>query len=170
MKTKILIIEDDEGVRTYLKELLLDNGYFAETSSDGVASLELLKKSLPDLVLLDLGLPKITGEALCSEIRKSYPDLPIIILTAKDGISDIVRGLNLGADDYITKPFTPEVLLARIAARLRSKEGSGLRVGDLEINNKNFTAIRAGKEIALSPHEFKLLEYLSKFFFFFLWD
>ncbi len=160
MKTKILIIEDDEGVRTYLKELLLDNGYFAETSSDGVASLELLKKSLPDLVLLDLGLPKITGEALCSEIRKSYPDLPIIILTAKDGISDIVRGLNLGADDYITKPFTPEVLLARIAARLRSKEGSGLRVGDLEINNKNFTAIRAGKEIALSPHEFKLLEYL----------
>lgn len=160
MVNKILVVEDDQSIQEFLKEYLLDNGYAVDTASDGVQALNALKKSQPDLVLLDLGLPNVTGEAVCLEIRKKYPDLPVIILTAKDDVSDIVRGLNLGADDYITKPFVSEELLARIKARLRHGEDVKLQVGDLELNNKTFEVKRAEKLIQLSPHEFKLLQYL----------
>jgi DNA-binding response OmpR family regulator len=160
MVNKILVVEDDQSIQEFLKEYLLDNGYAVETASDGVQALNSLKKSQPDLVLLDLGLPNVTGEAVCLEIRKKYPDLPVIILTAKDDVSDVVRGLNLGADDYITKPFVSEELLARIKARLRHGEDVKLQVGDLELNNKTFEVKRGEKLIQLSPHEFKLLQYL----------
>lgn len=160
MVNKILVVEDDQSIQEFLKEYLLDNGYAVDTASDGVQALNSLKKSQPDLVLLDLGLPNVTGEAVCLEIRKKYPDLPVIILTAKDDVSDIVRGLNLGADDYITKPFVSEELLARIKARLRHGEDVKLQVADLELNNKTFEVKRAEKLIQLSPHEFKLLQYL----------
>lgn len=160
MVNKILVVEDDPSIQEFLKEYLLDNGYAVETASDGVQALNSLKKSQPDLVLLDLGLPNVTGEAVCLEIRKKYPDLPVIILTAKDDVSDVVRGLNLGADDYITKPFVSEELLARIKARLRHGEDVKLQVADLELNNKTFEVKRAEKLIQLSPHEFKLLQYL----------
>src|SRR5688572_27888862 len=103
MAKTILVVEDDPGVQKYLKELLLDNGYAVQTASDGVLALNSIEKLAPDLVVLDLGLPNMTGEAVCMEIRKKYPDLRIIILTAKDSIQDIVQGLNLGADDYMTK-------------------------------------------------------------------
>lgn len=160
MVNKVLVVEDDQSIQEFLKEYLLDNGYAVETASDGVQALNTLKKAQPDLVLLDLGLPNVAGEAVCLEIKKKYPDLPIIILTAKDDVSDIVRGLNLGADDYITKPFVSEELLARIKARLRHGEDVKLQVGDLELNNKTFEVKRAEKLIQLSPHEFKLLQYL----------
>lgn len=160
MVSKILVVEDDTGIQEFLRELLLDNGYAVETALDGVAGLNLIKKSQPDLVILDLGLPNVAGEAVCIEIRKKYPDLPIVILTAKDDVSDVVKGLNLGADDYITKPFVADELLARIRARLRHGEDVKLQVGDLEMNNKTFEVKRSGKLIQLSPHEFKLLQYL----------
>lgn len=160
MVNKILVVEDDQSIQEFLKEYLLDNGYAVDTASDGVQALNSLKKTQPDLVLLDLGLPNVTGEAVCLEIRKKYPDLPVIILTAKDDVSDVVRGLNLGADDYITKPFVSEELLARIKARLRHGEDVKLQVGDLELNNKTFEVKRGDKLIQLSPHEFKLLQYL----------
>lgn len=160
MVNKILVVEDDPSIQEFLKELLLDNGYAVETAADGVTALNLIKKSQPDLVLLDLGLPNVTGEAVCIEIRKKYPDLPIIILTAKDDVSDVVKGLNLGADDYVTKPFVADELLARIRARLRHGEDVKLQVADLELNNKTFEVKRSGKLIQLSPHEFKLLQYL----------
>jgi len=160
MVNKILVVEDDQSIQDFLKEYLLDNGYAVETASDGVQALNSLKKSQPDLILLDLGLPNVTGEAICLEIRKKYPDLPIIILTAKDDVSDIIRGLNLGADDYMTKPFVSEELLARIKARLRHGEEVKLQVADLELNNKTFEVKREEKPIQLSPHEFKLLQYL----------
>lgn len=160
MVSKILVVEDDAGIQEFLRELLLDNGYAVETALDGVAALNLIKKSQPDLVILDLGLPNVAGEAVCIEIRKKYPDLPIIILTAKDDVSDVVKGLNLGADDYITKPFVADELLARIRARLRHGEDVKLQVADLELNNKTFEVKRGGKPIQLSPHEFKLLQYL----------
>lgn len=156
----ILIVEDDQGIQEYLKEFLLENGFSVQTATDGTASLQVLKKSQPDLVVLDLGLPNITGEAVCLEIRKKYPDLPVIILTAKDTTTDIVNGLSLGADDYMTKPFHAEELLARIKARLRHGEETELKVGDLEVNNKTFEVKRDGKLLQLSPHEFKLLQYL----------
>lgn len=162
MASSILIVEDDAGLQKYLKELLLDNGYAVQTANDGVAALNSIEKLEPDLVVLDLGLPNMTGEAVCLEIRKKHPDLPVIILTAKDSISDIVHGLNLGADDYMTKPFNADEFLARIKARLRQKDGneSKLKIADLELDKKTLEVKRAGRPIQLTPKEFKLMQYL----------
>jgi DNA-binding response OmpR family regulator len=162
MPQSVLVIEDDKGLQKYLRELLLDNGFSVQTADDGIAALETLGKSDPDIVVLDLGLPNMSGETVCLEIRKKYKDLPIIILTAKDSIQDIVQGLNLGADDYMTKPFVADEFLARIKARLR-KLGEGdtkLKIADLELDNKTLEVIRGGKLIQLTPQEFKLLQYL----------
>jgi two-component system OmpR family response regulator len=158
----VLIVEDDLGVQKYLRELLLDNGYSVQTASDGIAALEMIKTSLPDLVILDLNLPNMRGETVCAEIRKNYPELRVIILTAKDSSADIVQGLNLGADDYMTKPFIAEEFLARIKARLRRREqnSSVLQVSDLELNDKTLEVRRNGELISLTPQEFKLLQYL----------
>jgi two-component system, OmpR family, response regulator MprA len=158
----IFVVEDDKGLQKYLKELLLDNGFSVQTAGDGIEALELLKKNEPDLVVLDLGLPNMSGEAVCLEIRKKYPNLPVIILTAKDAINDIVQGLNLGADDYITKPFVADEFLARIKARLRRTDTTEqmLTVADLELNSKTLEVTRSGKQIQLTPQEFKLLQYL----------
>lgn len=158
----ILIVEDDKGLQKYLKELLLDNGYAVHAVGDGIAALDYFKKSEPDLVVLDLGLPVMTGEAVAQEIRKKNKELPIIILTAKDSITDIVQGLNLGADDYMTKPFVADEFLARIKARLRKKSDTQaiLKVDDLELDSKTMEVKRKGEEIRLTPQEFKLLQYL----------
>lgn len=162
MTNTILIVEDDNGLQKYLKELLLDNSYSVQSASDGIQALNTISKTEPDLVILDLGLPNMGGEAVCMEIRKKYPDLPVIILTAKDSVSDIVQGLNLGADDYITKPFVADELLARIKARLRTtgSQDTKLKVGDLELDNKSLEVKRKDKLIQLTPQEFKLLQYL----------
>ncbi len=162
MVHKILLVEDDKGLQKYLKELLLDNGYTVHVAGDGIEALDYFKKVDPDLVMLDLGLPVMTGEAVCQEIRKKHKDLPIIILTAKDGITDIVQGLNLGADDYITKPFVTDELLARVKARFRKQFGTEavLKVDDLELDAKTMEVHRKGKHIQLTPQEFKLLQYL----------
>lgn len=162
MAQSILIVEDDTGLQKYLKELLVENGYVVQTAYDGIQALNSINTLRPELVILDLALPNMSGEAVCIEIRKKYPDLRVVILTAKDGISDIVQGLNLGADDYITKPFLADELLARIKARLRYRSNSNnkLRVADLELDNKNFEVNRGGKQIQLTPQEFKLLQYL----------
>ncbi|MBI2019249.1 response regulator transcription factor [Candidatus Daviesbacteria bacterium] len=161
MVSKILIVEDDIGLQKYLKELLLDNGYSPQTASDGIQALNAISKIPPDLVILDLGLPNMSGESVCQEIKKKYPDLPILILTAKDSISDIVVGLNLGADDYMTKPFVADELLARVKARLRRNEAdTKLHISDLELDSKTFEVKRGDKNIQLTPQEFKLLEYL----------
>ena len=162
MVDTILVVEDDKGLQKYLKELLLDNGYAVHTAGDGIQALEYFKKEEPDLVVMDLGLPVMTGEAVTQEIRKKNKDLPIIMLTAKDSITDIVQGLSLGADDYITKPFVADEFLARIKARLR-KQGDTqtiLKVADLELDSKTMEVRRAGAPIQLTPQEFKLLQYL----------
>ena len=162
MTSTVLVVEDDSGLSKYLKELLLDNGYFVQSAADGVLALNALQKNQPDLMILDLGLPNMSGESVCMEVRKKYPELPVIILTAKDSINDIVNGLNLGADDYMTKPFVADELLARIKARLRAK-GSGdnkLIVSDLILDNQSLEVKRGDLEIQLTPQEFKLLHYL----------
>ncbi len=158
----ILVVEDDKGLQKYLKELLLDNGYAVQVAGDGIQGLDLLTKNVPDVMVLDLGLPNMSGEAVLSEVRKKYNDLPVIILTAKDSINDIVQGLSIGADDYMTKPFVADEFLARIKARLRKtgdNEGK-LTVSDLELDNKTLEVKRGGKDIQLTPQEFKLLQYL----------
>lgn len=164
MTTSVLVVEDDAGLQTYLKELLLDNGYAVHTVGDGVVALNYLQKTTPDIIILDLGLPNMSGEAVCQEIQKKYPGLPIIILTAKDSTSDIVRGLDLGADDYMTKPFVAEELLARMKARLRSQgaDETKLSVLDLELDTKTLEVKRGTTSIQLTPKEFKLLEYLMR--------
>lgn len=164
MLNKILIAEDDLGLQKYLKELLLDNQYSIQVASDGISALNTIAKVPPDLLLLDLGLPNMSGESVCQEVRKKYPNLPVIILTAKDSVSDIVQGLNLGADDYITKPFVADELLARVKARFRSQNGvdAKLKVDDLELDEKSLEVKRKDKLIQLTPQEFKLLEYLMR--------
>ena len=158
----ILVVEDDKGLQKYLKELLLDNGYAVHTVADGIGALEYFKKTEPDLVVMDLGLPVMSGEATTREIRKKYKDLPIIILTAKDSTNDIVEGLSIGADDYITKPFVADEFLARIKARLRKQEATDtlLKILDLQLNTKTMEVKRGSKIIQLTPQEFKLLQYL----------
>jgi len=158
----ILTIEDDVDLRKFLKELLLDNGYQAIDAADGVKALEIIEDQRPDLVILDLGLANLSGESVLSEIRKKHPDLAVIILTAKKEVEDIVRGFKLGADDYLTKPFKGEELLARIKARLRHLEhdGSKLQVGDLVLHTETFEVKRGDKPISLSHKEYELLQYL----------
>jgi two-component system response regulator MprA len=162
MLSTILVIEDDEGIRNYIKQLLLEHNYNVVTASDGVNALKIIKKTQPDLVLLDLGLPDISGESICTQIRTEFPDIRVIILTAKDSANQIVQGLNLGADDYLTKPFVADILIARIQARLRraSGENSLLTLADLELDTKTLTVKRGNKEISLTPQELKLLQYM----------
>src|SRR3989344_4571451 len=102
---KILVVEDEEEIRNCLKDILIENNYLVDVVQDGVSAIEFFKKKQPDLVILDLGLPKVTGESVLVEIKKTYSDLPVIILTAKNQTSDVIKGFNLGADDYIKKPF-----------------------------------------------------------------
>lgn len=162
MAKTVLVVEDDIGLQKYLKELLLGNGYIVQTAPDGIQALNSINRLPPDLVVLDLALPNMSGDSVCLEIRKKYPDIRVIILTAKDGASEIVHGLDLGADDYMTKPFLTDELLARIKARLRYRDGgdSRLRVADLELDTKTFETHRSKKLIQLTPQEFKLLQYL----------
>ena len=162
MKHSILIVEDDEGLQKYLKELLLDNGFAVDTVTNGLEALNFFSTTQPDLILLDLGLPVMTGETVLQEIRKKTKDLPIILLTAKDSINDIVQGFDLGADDYVTKPFIADELLARINAKLRKQSDTDaiLKVSDLELDTKTLQVTRNGTQIQLTPQEFKLLQYL----------
>lgn len=162
MLNTILVVEDDIGLQKYLKELLLDKGYSVQSASDGIQAINFIEKYSPDLVILDLGLPKMSGESVCNQIREKYPDTRIIILTAKDNMPDIIKGFNLGADDYMTKPFQAEELLVRISARLRYKEDDNqkLIITDLELDSKTLEVKRAEKLIQLTPKEFKLLHYL----------
>jgi len=162
MVKQIVIVEDETDIREMLAELLISEGFRASSAADGIEGLNLIAKSEPDLVILDLGLPKMSGESVCLELRKKYPQLPIIILTARDTSLDVIHGFQLGADDYIAKPFNMDELLARVKARLRSTnhEDEKLTVGDLELDPKNFEVRRGEKTIPLTPQEYKLLQYL----------
>ncbi len=157
---KILVVEDDPGIREMLKDILIERGFLVETLEDGSQVLDKLKKSLPDLILLDLGLPKISGESICREVHKLYPSLSIFILTAKNSTENIVNSFNIGAIDFVPKPFDTEELLARIKTRLKMVDVDTLEVDDLKMNIKKLEVTRSGKIIHLTPYEFKLLQYL----------
>lgn len=157
---KILVVEDDQTIRELVRDFLTEHNYLVETAGDGVEAIEITKKQQPDLVILDLSLPKLTGESVCKEIKRLYPQIPVIILTAKNKIDDVLSGFKLGADDYISKPFEIEELLARIRNKLKNTEQEKLQIQDLVLDTKSVTVTRAGEKIPLSPHEFKLLHYL----------
>lgn len=161
---KILIIEDEKDMVTGLKFNLEARGYTVLASYDGESGYRKAIAEQPDLVILDLMLPKRNGYDVCKGLKEERPDLPIIMLTAKSQEVEIVTGLELGADDYVTKPFGVLELLARIKAVLRrSKSGTTLpevyRIGDLEINFRKYNAQRKGKPVLLSAREFEILKY-----------
>ena len=161
MGQSILLVEDDKGIQEFLSTYLLDNGYSVRVAGDGDVAISYAEEIKPDLVVLDLGLPTISGESVCKHLKKQYPDIPIIILTSRDGTVNVLKGFDLGADDYITKPFSADELLARIVARLKKVGNSTvLSVDDLTLDRSTLQVRRGEKEIQLTPKEFKLLEYL----------
>jgi DNA-binding response OmpR family regulator len=157
---KILVVEDDAQILRVLELELKHEGYEVDTARDGLAGLERALKE-PDLVVLDLMLPKLDGMEVCARIR-AKSNVPIIMLTAKDRIPDRVAGLDHGADDYLTKPFSIEELLARIRARLRDRNPQDNVIGakDLTMDRDRHEVQRAGKDVALTAKEYALLEYL----------
>jgi DNA-binding response OmpR family regulator len=162
MNKTLLVIEDDKNLRDYLKDMFTQEGYSVKTLNDGVKASETVEKLQPDLVILDLGLPMVKGESVLMQIRKEWPNLPTIILTGKNTTMDKVNAFEIGADDYVTKPFISEELSLRVKARLRANqpENNILKVEDLEINTETMEVKRGNKKITLTPQEYKLLEYL----------
>ncbi len=159
MANKLLIVEDNEGIQKFLRDLLVENNFIVEVAKDATTALKLLKTSLPDLLIMDLGV-SASVEKVYLDIKKKYPDLSSIILTTKDNIAKAKNKLNLGESEYITKPFIAEDLLALVKDKFKNFNDVKLYVADLEINSKTFEVKRAGKLIKLSLHEFKLLHYL----------
>ena len=166
MSNKILIVEDDPNILEALKYNLGKEGYDTITAIDGVQALELARTNKPDLIVLDIMLPKMSGFEVCRILRKEMA-IPIIMLTARDDEIDKVTGLDLGADDYMTKPFSMRELMARIRAMLRRVEiqtvipETPLRFGDLEVDTLHHVITRAGNTLNLSPKEFDLLVFLT---------
>ena len=160
------MIEDEKKIADFIKRGLKEEGYAVDTAADGENGLFLAKTNDYDLILLDLMLPKIDGITVCKKIREEKISSPIIMLTAKDAVKDKVAGLDVGADDYLTKPFAFEELLARIRVILRKKseheQMTKLQVGDLSLDLTTHKVARAGKEIDLTSKEFALLEYLMR--------
>lgn len=166
--TKILIVEDEESVLDPLELLLAKEGFLIETARDGKEALEKFAKTTPDLILLDLMLPKVSGTEVCRQIR-SKSQVPIIMLTAKDTEVDKVVGLELGADDYVVKPYSKAELVARIKAVLRRKgpetsteESAKIVAGPVEIDVERHQVSINGKNVALPLKEFELLEFLVR--------
>jgi phosphate regulon transcriptional regulator PhoB len=167
MKT-ILVIEDDRDIVELVRYNLEKEGFRVIAIGDGVSGLAQLRKSAPDLLILDLMLPKLSGLEVCKEVRRepALNRLPILMLTARGEEADRVVGLELGADDYVTKPFSPRELAARIKALLRRVEPAGetertIEIGRLMIDPAAYRVTRAGKPVALSTLEFRLLYYLA---------
>ncbi len=162
MSAKILIIEDEKQLARLMELELRHEGYEVGVAYSGPEGLEKLKENGFQLVLLDLMLPGIDGYELCGKIR-NFSEIPIIMVTARDAVQDKVKGLDTGADDYLTKPFSTEELMARIRAQLRrnSKDIHGiLKIADLEVDTNQYRVKRAGELIELTKKEYDLLIYL----------
>ncbi len=161
MNSIIQVIEDEVDMANFIKDVLVDEGFQVFVDYRGLSGLNSVEKVSPELVLLDLNLPDLDGRTICQKIKEHDPQIQVIMITAQGSPQDIAQGLNLGADDYIPKPIMPEVLLARIKARLRSKGKTvqKLQVGDLSLNLTTHQVMQADKMITLSAQEFKLLEY-----------
>lgn len=165
---RILIVEDEEKLARMLELELTYEGYQAEKAFDGRTGLELAQTGRFDLILLDIMLPKLSGMEVLRRLRKEESETPVLLLTARDAVMDKVSGLDAGADDYITKPFAIEELLARIRATLRKKTAREaprqdlLTVGDIAMDPESRTVTRAGEPVTLTRREFDLLRYLME--------
>src|SRR5688572_748342 len=161
---RVLVVEDDEAIAEVLQRSLRMEGYEVRTTGDGPSALEVAGSYLPDLVVLDLGLPGLDGIDVARELRRR-DDTPILMLTARDAVESRVEGLDSGADDYLVKPFDRQELLARLRALLRRRPPRGsapLVVGDLLLNPDTHEVRRGGRDVELTQREFELLEYLMR--------
>lgn len=169
-REKILVIDDEEDILELVKYNLAKEGYRVTGVLSGEQALTKAKEEMPDVVLLDLMLPGLDGLEVCRRLKNNpaTAQIPIVMLTAKGEDADIVTGLELGADDYVTKPFSPRVLLARIRAVLRRKrleesdEGAVVTIHDLTINPSRHEVLVAGKPMALTATEFRILHFLAR--------
>jgi len=162
---RILIVEDEAGVAGFVEQGLTEAGYAVDVARDGSEGLEYALAFEYDVMVLDIMLPKMNGLDLLHEIRDQRVKVPVLLLTARDGVDDRVKGLDVGADDYLVKPFAFPELLARIRALLRRpplQSGNLLNMNDLEMDVTQREVRRAGKKIELSPREFSLLELLLR--------
>jgi two-component system, OmpR family, response regulator MprA len=161
---RILVVEDDAAIADVLRRMLRQEGHEVRSAEDGVEALELAESFIPDLVILDLGLPKLDGVEVCRRLR-AESDAPILILTARTDTDDRVEGLDSGADDYLVKPFQRKELLARMRALLRRRPPRGmasLAVADLRLNPDTREVYRGDRPVELTNREFELLEYLMR--------
>jgi two-component system, OmpR family, KDP operon response regulator KdpE len=163
---RVLLVDDEPNILATLAPLLRTRGYEVLTAMSGRAAIETAEREKPDLIVLDLGLPDIDGVDVCRTVRETM-NVPIVVLSARGGEHDKVRALDLGADDYVTKPFGAEELLARIRAALRRSDtpappSEPIVRGELVIDRERFRVVRAGDEIRLTPKEFELLTFLAQ--------
>jgi two-component system, OmpR family, response regulator len=162
----ILVVDDDAPIRRMLSRTLAAEGYAVEASPDGGAALAAVERSAPDLVVLDVAMPGIDGLAVARRLRTNGLGLPILLLTARDGVPDRVAGLDAGGDDYLVKPFAFGELMARLDALMRrsqvSESETTLAVGDLTLDLLSRKVTRGERAVNVKPREFKLLEYLMR--------
>src|ERR1700749_4200933 len=161
---RVLVVEDDDAIAQVLQRSLRMEGYDVKVAGDGVTALDMAHAYLPDLVILDLGLPRMDGIDVAKTLRQT-DDVPILVLTARDMVESRVEGLDAGADDYLIKPFERQELLARLRALLRRRPPRGqaaLQVGDLKLNPDTHEVTRSDRQIDLTQREFELLEYLMR--------
>ncbi|ADU50886.1 two component transcriptional regulator, winged helix family [Thermaerobacter marianensis DSM 12885] len=157
---RILVVDDDPSVTSLLKRGLAYEGFAVDTAASGEEALKIAREQPPDLVILDIMMPGMDGMEVLRRLRAADPELPVLFLTARDAPADQVRGLEAGADDYVVKPFTFEVLVARVRALLRRRQAERpqvLRFADLVLDTGTYTARRGDREIHLTALEFKLL-------------
>ena len=160
-KTSVLVVDDDPSLRSALRRALEMDSYRVEVATDGQVALDRLRDERFDVVVLDVGMPKLDGLETCRRLRASGADVPVLMLTARDAIDDRVDGLEAGADDYLVKPFALRELKARLRALLRRIEGGGsgeLSFGDLKMDMATHDVHRADRRLALSQLEFQLLQ------------
>jgi DNA-binding response OmpR family regulator len=160
---KILLVEDDRSIAGFVEPELEHLGFHVRCAYDGISGLEEARAFSPALIILDIMLPKLDGVGVLKRLRRCGSRVPVVMLTARDTTLDKVHSLDLGADDYLTKPFDIEELLARIRALLRRADGDEiLRVADLEVNTSTREVSRAGREVDLTAREYELLEFMAR--------
>ncbi len=162
---RILVVEDEKKVGSFIKKGLEEENYAVDIAYDGEEGLTLAQINEYDLILLDIMLPRLDGMEVLRQIRRNGSNVPILMLTAKDSVEDIVSGLNGGSDDYLTKPFSFDELVARVRALLRRKAKEKmdiLTVGDLSLSTSTHRVKRGGREIELTAKEYALLEYFMR--------
>jgi len=162
---RILVVDDDRAVRESLRRSLSFNGYSVALAQDGVEALNLISNDRPDAVVLDVMMPRLDGLEVCRQLRSTGDDLPILVLTARDSVSERVAGLDAGADDYLPKPFALEELLARMRALLRRTtpddgDSPAMTFADLSLDPVTREVTRGQRQISLTRTEFALLEML----------